>query len=97
MWGYAWEAPTEAVALARVRGVGEGRRPGAQEGVADNVAARPLALGAHGRASGLERTSPGTVPPLHVRLRRREGRPGRARGRGGAGLLFPLPHCIPLT
>lgn len=60
-------------------------------GGADNTATGSPATGAQGRASCLEGAVRETVPSRPVAARRREGRPGRARGRGGEGPLSPLP------
>lgn len=77
---------------------GWGRGGGWELGGADNAAVRSPAVDALEGASGLKRVARGTVPPRPVGARRREGRPGQARGRGGEGpLLSPSPHRIPLT
>lgn len=70
---------------------GWGRGGGRELGGADNAAAGSPAVGAGPLASDPERVAPRTVPPRPGRARRREGRTGRARGRGGEGPLSPLP------
>lgn len=70
---------------------GWGRGGGRERDGADNATARPPAVGASRRASDPGRATPRTVPPRPGSARRREGRTGRARGRGGEGPLSPLP------